>query len=390
MVGTWIRDRSVFDAHVALSGLGNRGRPALVHALRLALAPRVSSEVVGNPAYLREIRSTLGEEFGRTLEDVLLAAEEDWTEWAREDRTEFADRLGNGPLFRAEDLWEISHLPDLPTESSRLALRRVNRLAIGIGPLSDSTYLAAIENLRQVSREDRTDDPYPAGGFAALSTKGTFENLVRSEVVYVGEGTSTEGGVDLFDVRFAENELLYYTRDEAPRTDARREICVVVDRPAELRTKAAELPEQHLVLIEGTLLAFQAFLLRIFGIAGSKMTVVFRTENGADAAVAEEEIALLKIALGAEVAHDRLAFVLEPADGEFDPGNSIVFSPRSEVAESTPVLGVYVNGCRWTVGGEPSTFTDTPRSFRRLADRMLMAVSRRGRTARKPSPRKKV
>ena len=61
------------------------------------------------------------------------------------------------------------------------------------------------------------EDHYPTGGFSSIATTGTMENLVISELIYMEDPADKDaaGGVDLFDLRYAEGELLYYTRDES-------------------------------------------------------------------------------------------------------------------------------------------------------------------------------
>jgi hypothetical protein len=53
-----------------------------------------------------------------------------------------------------------------------------------------------------------------------VSNVGSLENLVTSELVYMED----EPTLDLFDVRYVEGELLYYTRDESVAVRRRRVI----------------------------------------------------------------------------------------------------------------------------------------------------------------------
>ena len=144
----------------------------------------------------------------------------------------------------------------------------------------------------------------------------------------VGEGAS--GGVDLFDVRFAENELLFYTRDESPLLDARRDLTLVIDRPAALRHKLAALEAQTLVLAEALALTLQADLLRVFGPAGSRVRLVWRCDTDDDRAAAAEERALLAIPLASEVAHRRVELVTVDAWADVPGGARVVLSPLAQ------------------------------------------------------------
>lgn len=66
---------------------------------------------------------------------------------------------------------------------------------------------------------------YPQGGLDEISNRGSIENLVRTELVYVDK----ESEVDLFTMRYLENELLYYTRDEAVLMRKNRLVNILID-----------------------------------------------------------------------------------------------------------------------------------------------------------------
>lgn len=55
------------------------------------------------------------------------------------------------------------------------------------------------------------EDHYPVGGYSSLSTKGSIESLLHSQLAYM----EPDGpGGDLFDLKFVRDELFYYSRDE--------------------------------------------------------------------------------------------------------------------------------------------------------------------------------
>jgi hypothetical protein len=62
--------------------------------------------------------------------------------------------------------------------------------------------------------------------------------------------------VDLFDMRYAEGELLYYTRDEAILTRQRRVVTLLLGNDlVATRVKDVELPWQRIVLLLGLVMA---------------------------------------------------------------------------------------------------------------------------------------
>jgi hypothetical protein len=71
------------------------------------------------------------------------------------------------------------------------------------------------------------DSAFPVGGFSSISTSGSLENLMTSELIYMEQGEELRP--DLFDVRFVEGELLYYARDESVAVRKRRALVLVFD-----------------------------------------------------------------------------------------------------------------------------------------------------------------
>ncbi len=105
----------------------------------------------------------------------------------------------------------------------------------------------------KVSTVLATEEEYPAGGFSSISTSGSLENLVISELIYMEDDeTADQQLVDLFDLRYAEGELLYYTRDDAVFLRDHRVIQFVFEPSlVQARTKDDDIPWQRLVVALG-------------------------------------------------------------------------------------------------------------------------------------------
>ncbi|MCA9663640.1 MAG: hypothetical protein KC486_35245, partial [Myxococcales bacterium] len=295
-----------------------------------------------------------------------------WSEWVLEERGLLLDSVGDERLFSPADLWEIAHLEALPSESARLALREIHRACAAIGALSPSLGLQFRRRAQEVPVDDDDASHYPAGGFDSLSTRGRFENLVRSEVGYVDEGRELMGGgIDLFDVRFAQGELLFYTRDESPLFDARRELNLVIDRPAELRHKHPELAAQTLVLVDAAALRLQADLVEVFGPAGAFVRLLWRAATTADGEAIEEEEALLSLTLGDELAHGRVEVGRVGDPDEAPVRGLIVFSTRPRPATSTARAWIRVGEARWAIDDELELDVREPRGLRAVLDEAL-------------------
>jgi hypothetical protein len=349
VLGLWALDPSVCEVHVAVAGMPDELRDAAVaHALGLALSgPLLGSSVLarGNPAHLREQLFPLHQH--------LLELEEpdpDWLAWAHTQLEELQSLLRgrSGRLFGDEDVWEVVHLAELGSESARLSLREIHEAVRHIGalPVGDQGVLRS--SLQQVPVEDTDADTYPTGGFDALSTRGTTENLVRSEIVYVGESTGS-AHIDLFDLRYLEGELLYYTRDESPLLDALRTLSITIDRPASLRYKHARLPAQTLVLVQALALVLQQDLVRVFGPMAARVHLGWRVSTPADLKVAEEERALLALSLGAELAHQRCTLEVSFEEDEPPSRGRVIFSPLAMPSRFEGAW-IRVDGERWRTG----------------------------------------
>ena len=357
---------------------------AIGHALSLSLGSRLRGARLlcpGNPAHPRSLGTEILAMFeslparfaGWGVLDGAEPPDEAWIAWARGQRASAVERLGDGRLFSAEDLWELAHIEELPRESTRRALREVHHAVARIGAVDPGSARTLRSKAQEVPVEDKDADSYPAGGFDALSNRGRFENLVRTEVVYVGEGQVETGGIDLFDVRFAEGELLFYTRDDSPLLDQRRELCAVIERPADLRYKHPELPAQTLVLIDALILRLQADSVLVFGPNGSTVTIVWLPESRDDRAAAEEERGLMAITLAAEIAHRRV--ILDEATRRVDlPQRGLVVFSSGAPPEDVPARAwVIVGDVCWIVDDERYDMR-TPTGQRALADELLRRV----------------
>ena len=390
VLGRWALDPTVLDAHVAIAGMSAARRDdAVAHAVGLALAgPLLAADDLarGNPAHLRQWAAELPAVAADDARVLHGKVSDEWRAWAEAQHVACVRALPSGRLFRAEDLWEIAHLPELPSESARLALRTILGLTARIGGVSPPVALSLRHRAREVPIEAEEADHYPAGGFDAISTRGTFENLVRSEVAYVGEGSAEHGGVDLFDVRLAENELLFYTRDESPLLDARRDLTVVLHLPAAQRHKHPSLEVQTLVLTEALALALQGDLLRMFGPAGSRCAIVWLAERPGDVDVAEEERALLSLPMAAEVAHRRVVLQVARTWEEVPVAGRLVCSPLPDDAAVERVAWVCVNEAQWVIGDARVAVAEGAPALRGIADQLLTMLTRQAKSRGKRAP----
>src|SRR5205807_9017417 len=90
------------------------------------------------------------------------------------------------------------------------------------------------------------EDTYPVGGFTSISTRGSPESLLHSQLAYM----ETDERPDLFDVKFLRDELLYYARDENQFLRRRRSfVFALFPDLLHTRVKDPTLPYQRGVLL---------------------------------------------------------------------------------------------------------------------------------------------
>jgi hypothetical protein len=106
---------------------------------------------------------------------------------------------------------------------------------------------------REVPTRVLDEDTYPVGGFSSISTKGTVESLLHSQLAYMERDPNERP--DLFDVKYLRDELYYYSRDENQFLRRRRVFlfCLYPDL-MKARFKDAELPAQRIVMVLSLLL----------------------------------------------------------------------------------------------------------------------------------------
>ncbi len=98
------------------------------------------------------------------------------------------------------------------------------------------------------------EDQYPVGGYTSIATKGSLESLLHSQLAYIDPPPAT--GPDLFDYKFARDELYYYSRDENQFLRRRRTfVFALFPDLVAARFKDAELPFQRIVMVQALVLA---------------------------------------------------------------------------------------------------------------------------------------
>ena len=181
-------------------------------------------------------------------------------------------------LVTDADVFTLENLAVLRTLTQRLAIAQVVHAREAIGAALKNPIRTKRRSTGDSATRDETESEYPIGGFASVSTSGSIENVVTSELVYMDAGgsASKRDAVDLFDVRYAEGELLYYTRDEAILRRQRRLVTFLLAGDlASARVKDGNLPWQRVVALLATIGAVVDKLVRDLGHEALAFRVVF-------------------------------------------------------------------------------------------------------------------
>lgn len=98
---------------------------------------------------------------------------------------------------------------------------------------------------KEVPTKVTDEDQYPVGGYSSISTKGSIESLLHSQLAFMEAAERP----DQFDLKFVRDELFYYSRDENQFLRRRRVFAFVFDPGLTVaRFKDADLPAQRIVM----------------------------------------------------------------------------------------------------------------------------------------------
>jgi hypothetical protein len=244
-----------------------------------------------------------------------------------------------------EDLFELEHLHVLDKEYLRIQARNLIAVRESIAPF-DPHRLRFQEEESEVETLFMDQSQYPTGGFSELTTSGSFDNLVLSELMYMGE--SIGGEIDLFDVRFVENELLYYMRDSGHSLRKRRTLNLVIDLRSPLNFKYPTHPYQLGTIVSGFVLGVVRDSNVLFGNDSVHFRIsLLAPERGEGDEAARKLREVLEILLEAQIQRGKLAtevvtrLDLAELASATRKSYAIVFSPNPDVlAQWTETLAV--------------------------------------------------
>ena len=206
------------------------------------------------------------------LMPILEEAYEQMVEAARrtaEILTESDVRALENRIALADQSQQLAH--DQIMEASKVLRRRI--------PESKVKPLATRQ---EVPTHVLDEDTYPVGGFASISTRGSIESLLHSQLAYMEQSRRP----DMFDMKYLRDELYYYSRDENQFLRRRRTfVFVLYPDLVQARFQDPDIPDrelryQRIVLLMGLIhAAVERLTLWLSGDA-LKFDFVFPHEEG--------------------------------------------------------------------------------------------------------------
>lgn len=274
----------------------------LLHQLLRSIAPHYPQECILNPGLLRGYKLPDDDSFDLadfTAQGFLPGIEK------------FLGQLNAGVnwnnLLYDEDVFELAHLENLSTDHLRVGCRQileVSRLLRSPEPIELD--LSSHEDGADTAFVDETH--YPTGGLSGLTNRGSFENLLTSELVYLDEGTKD---VSLFELRYVEGELLFYLRDSGNLRRKRRSIHFVLDVSRIFESKLPGYKWQYSVLLQGFCLRLLHDLFEVFEMDALRFHfhyIISEQMEPVQQKFFEGEIGLMKTILSDYTKHDWVTF----------------------------------------------------------------------------------
>lgn len=188
-------------------------------------------------------------------------------------------------LLVKEDVDALEDRSALGDMGQYVALRQIRQTTARLLERLPSRPVRPLPGRREVPTRVMDEDQYPVGGYNSIATKGSIESLLHSQLAYIED---EPGEADLFDVKFARDELFYYSRDENQFLRRRRSFTFVLfpDLLA-ARFKDPGLPCQRIVMLQSAILAVIARLQAWLSDDAIRFEVLF-VSDGEKRALAEE------------------------------------------------------------------------------------------------------
>jgi hypothetical protein len=210
-----------------------------------------------------------------------------------------------------EDVIALEQKTALLSMSEYVAHRQLLQMSARLEECLPRHKLKPLSRRQEVPTRMLDEDTYPVGGFSAISTRGSIESLLHSQLAYMEK--EKERQPDLFDIKYVRDELYYYSRDENQFLRRRRSFLFLLHPDLALaRFKDAELPCQRLVLALALFLTAVRKLSEWLGDDSLHFEFAFVQDNGRQPLA--EEMKLLRLLFREQIENGAVAVVSLPAE----------------------------------------------------------------------------
>jgi len=193
-------------------------------------------------------------------------------------------------VLDAEDVTALEQRTALADMGQYVAHRQILQMSRRLEEMLPRQKVRPLPGRPEVPTRVFDEDTYPVGGFTSISTRGSIESLLHSQLAYMEPVKTAEP--DLFDMKFLRDELYYYSRDENQFLRRRRTFVLILDPSlVTTRFKDAELPCQRIVLVLSMLLSATRKIIDWLSSDALRIEFIFPTD-GTDRPLAQEALLL--------------------------------------------------------------------------------------------------
>jgi hypothetical protein len=188
-------------------------------------------------------------------------------------------------VLTKEDVDAIEDRSALGDLGQYVALRQIRQTTARFESLLPTRPVRPHAGRKEVPTRVLDEDQYPVGGYTSISTRGSLESLLHSQLAYMEPQSP-----DLFDVKFVRDELFYYSRDENQFLRRRRAFVFVLFPnliEARFKDRDSGLPHQRIVLLQSAILAIIHRLSDWLSSDALRFEVLF-VQNGPDRPLSPE------------------------------------------------------------------------------------------------------
>lgn len=115
-----------------------------------------------------------------------------------------------GEVLTEGDIRALENRIALADPSQQLAHDQIMQVSRVLRTRVSDQKVKPLPNREEVPTRVMDEDSYPVGGFTSISTRGSVESLLHSQLAYM----ERDARPDLFDIKYLRDELYYYSRDE--------------------------------------------------------------------------------------------------------------------------------------------------------------------------------